>query len=418
VTAEPGGVAEAVTAAYRTEWTRVLSTVIRVTRDVDLAEDCVQDAYALALLSWARDGMPERAGAWLTTVAVRQALQVRRRAAAMARKLPYLASDDYAAGAEPASPTAFDELPDDRLRLVFTCCHPALSPEARVALTLRLVCGLTAAEIASAFLIKETAMQARITRAKKKIAAAGIPYRTPVPAEFSERLTSVLDTVHLVYTAGHTAAAGETLMRTDLADLGLQIARMLHELIPDDPETGALLALLLLTDARRDARMTADGDLIQLEHQDRSRWDRQAIAEGAALLRHAIDGGSTSRYVVMASITEVHDEAATWADTDWARIVHLYELLLQRWPSPVVALNRAIAIGIAKGPAEGLAELAPLMSEPLLSTYPYLQVARAEFLRRLGRDDEAASAYREALLLTENQVEAAFLRQQLAQVTQ
>jgi RNA polymerase sigma-70 factor (ECF subfamily) len=408
-------VADAVTNAYRTEWTQVLATVLRVARDFDVAEDCVQDAFAQALLRWGRDGIPDRPGAWLTTVAVREVLQAKRKAATAARKLPALAVEDDPPD-DPSAGTAFEHLPDDRLRLVFICCHPALSSDARVALTLRMVCGLTSAEVAKAFLVKEATMQARITRAKKKIAEAAIPYRTPTPAELPERLESVFDTVQLVYNAGHIAVSGEALMRADLADRALQVARMLHELLPDDAETGALLALLLLTDARRAARVDASGELVPLDEQDRGRWDRAAIADGLTLLRAALPRGARGRYAVMACIAAVHAEAARADDTDWEQIVQLYELLLRRWPSPVVALNHAIAIGAGRGAEAGLAALDALAGEPELISYPYLPAARADFLRRLGRGEAAAEAYREALLLTGNEVEARYLRRRLAEV--
>jgi RNA polymerase sigma-70 factor (ECF subfamily) len=411
----PGDVSDAVARAYRTEWAQVLATVVRVSRNFDIAEDCVQDAFAQALLRWGRDGVPDRPGAWLTTVAVREALQAKRRAATAARNLPALAVEDEAPD-DPGAGTVFEQLPDDRLRLVFTCCHPALSSEARVALTLRMVCGLTSSEVAKAFLVKEATMQARITRAKKKIADAGIPYRTPSPAELPERLESVFDTVHLVYNAGYVASAGEALMRVDLTDRALQIARMLHELLPGNGDTAALLALLLLTDARRAARLDSAGDLVPLDEQDRRVWDRDAIDEGLALLRTALQAGARGRYPVMACIAAVHAEAATPDETDWEQIVQLYELLLRRWPSPVVALNHAIAVGAADGPAAGLEALEELTGEPELISYSYLPAARADFLRRLGRFAEAAQAYREALLLTGNAVEAAYLRRRLAEV--
>ena len=319
---------------------------------------------------------------------------------------------------DPSAGTAFAYLPDDRLRLVFTCCHPALSGEARVALTLRLVCGLTSAEVAKAFLVKEATMQARITRAKKKIADARIPYRTPTLAELPERLESVLDTVQLVYNAGHVAPAGPVLMRVDLADRALQIARMLHELLPREGESGALLAWLLLTDARRPARVDAAGNLVPLEEQDRATWDRAEIVEGLALLRSSLQAGARGRYTVMACIAAVHAEASSAADTDWEQIAQLYEVLLKSWPSPVVALNRAISIGAWQGPAAGLAALATLADEPELAGYPYLPAARADFLRRLGRFDEAAPAYREAILLTANTAEANYLQRRLTEIGQ
>lgn len=410
----------AVALAYRTEWAQVLATVARVSRDLDVAEDCTQDAFAQALLLWGRDGVPARPGAWLTTVAVRQALQVLRRAATLTRKLPALAGiDDDAAGAtggDPSAGTVFEHLPDDRLRLVFTCCHPALSAEARIALTLRLVCGLTSAEVAKAFLVKEATMQARITRAKRKITDARIPYRTPAHAELPERLESVLDTVQLVYNAGHVAPAGPALMRVDLVDRALQIARMLHELLPGDGESSALLAWLLLTDARRATRVDAAGDLVPLEEQNRTLWDRAAIGEGLSLLHGSLHAGARGRYTIMACIAAVHAEAPTAADTDWEQIVQLYEVLLTRWPSPVVALNHAIAVGAWRGPAAGLAALQALADEPDLAGYPYLPAARADFLRRLGRFDQAAPSYREAILLTSNTAEAKYLERRLIEI--
>ncbi len=412
---QPSLVTDAITRAYRTEWAQVLATVVRVSRDLDVAEDCVQDAFAQALLRWGRDGIPDRPGAWLTTVAVREALQVKRRVATAARNLPALAAQDDVCD-DPSAGTIFEHLPDDLLRLVFTCCHPALSSEARVALTLRMVCGLSSSEVAKAFLVKEATMQARITRAKKKIADAGIPYRTPTPAEFPERLESVFDTVQLVYNAGHVAPAGGVLMRVDLADRALQVARMLHEMLPEDGETSALLALLVLTDARRAARIDSAGNLVPLDDQDRRSWNQAAITEGLALLRTALDTGARGKYTVMACISAVHAEASTVNETDWEQILRLYELLLRRWPSPIVALNHAIAVGAAEGPAAGLTALDALTGEPELVSYPYLPAARADFLRRLGRFGEAADAYREALLLTGNSVEATYLRRRLAEV--
>lgn len=415
MTAASAQVAAVVTELHRAEWSQVLATVMRVSGDLDLAEDCAQDAFAQALLRWGRDGIPHRPGAWLTTVAVRQALQAKRRAGTLAKKLPVLATEDVEA-TDPSAGTDFEHLPDDRLRLVFICCHPALPSEARVALTLRLVCGLTSGEVARAFLVKEATMQARITRAKKKIADAGIPYRTPTRAEFPERLGSVLDTVQLVYNAGHLAPVGETLMREDLADRALQIARMLHELLPNDAEAASLLALLLLTDARRAARVDAAGNLVPLEEQDRSAWNQTAIGEGLLLLSTSLRGGARGRYAVMACIAAVHAEAKTVSETDWEHIVQLYDLLLRRWPTPVVALNRAIAIGAARGSDFGLAAVDELLGEPDLVSYSYLPAARADFLRRLGRFHESADAYREALLLTVNTVEANYLRRRLAEV--
>ncbi len=414
--ADASTVAAAVASAYRHEWAQVLATVVRVARDFDIAEDCVQDAFAQAVSRWERDGIPDRPGAWLTTVAVREALQGKRRAATAARNLPALVIQDGDGPADPAAGTVFQQLPDDRLRLIFTCCHPALAPQTRVALTLRMVCGLSSAEVAKAFLVKDATMQARLTRAKKKIAEAAIPYRAPTATELPERLESVFDVVHLVYNAGHVAPAGDTLMRVDLADRALQVARMLHDLMPDDGESAALLAMLLLTEARRSARVDTAGLLVPLDEQDRTLWDRGAIAEGLTLLHNALNGGARGRYAVMACIAAVHAEAATADETDWHEIVRLYEQLLRRWPTAVVALNRAIAVGAAYGPGAGLAALDRLDRHPDLAEYPYLPAARADFLRRLGRHGDAAAAYRDALSRTGNAIEATFLERRLAEV--
>jgi len=384
----------------------VLAATVRVTRDLDLAEECAQDAYAQALRTWADSGIPERPGAWLTTVARNRATDVLRRESAFRRALPLLVMEEPAAG--PGQ--------DDRLRLIFTCCHPALAREAQVALTLRLLCGLTTAEVARAFLVQETTMAARITRAKKKIAAARIPYRVPAPDELSERVGAVLEVVHLVFSTGHTAPSGEHLVRRDLVDGALGLARMLHLLLPADGEVAGLLALLLLIDARRDTRLSAGGRLVLLAEQDRTRWDTRQIAEGTALLAHSLRGGAPTRYAVQAAIAAVHAEAPTWAATDWSEIVGLYDVLRGLWPSPVVELNRAVALGQRDGPRVGLDALAPLLDEPALATYGYLSAARADFLRQLGRRAEAAAAYEEALALTDNDVERAFLTGRLGEV--
>ena len=354
-------------------------------------------------------GIPAKPGAWLTAVARRKALDLLRREAVLRRALPLLVPDDV----EPA-PEITDEIPDDRLRLICTCCHPALAPEAQVALTLRLLCGLTTAEVARAFLVSEPTMAARITRAKKKIAAAGIPYRVPTAAELPARLDAVLAVVHLVFTTGHTAPAGDDLVRGDLTGRALDLARMLHLLVPGDPDVTGLLALILLTDARRNTRIDGTGALVLLADQDRSLWDRGQIDEGIALARAALRSRPPSRYALQAAIAAVHDEAPTWESTDWNELVALYGVLARIWPSPVVALNRAVAIGFARGPSAGLAALDALGGEPQLAGYGYLPAARADLLHRLGRDDEARTAYEEALLLTENGVERQFLAGRLA----
>jgi RNA polymerase sigma-70 factor (ECF subfamily) len=387
--------------AHASEWAFVLAATARVAADLDLAEDCVQDAYAKALVHWREQGVPRRPGAWLTTVATRRALELRRRADVAQRKLPLLIPDDDAAD---------ETFPDDRLRLVFTCCHPALAQEAQIALTLRLVCGLSSAEIAKAFLVKEATMQARITRAKQKISRSGIAYRIPRLADLPERIDAVLDVVHLVYTAGHTAADGEGLTRPDLARRGIDLARMMRLLLPESAEAAGLLALLLLTEARQAARVDGAGQLVLMEDQDRSLWDRSLIREGLALVPQALPG-SAGRFGLMAAIAAVHDEAERWEDTDWGEILGLYDVLLERWPSPVVALNRVVALSYVAGPEVALRALG---DDPALATYPYLASTRAELLWRTGRVDEARAAYEEALAFTSNPVEAEFLERRIS----
>ena len=384
---------------------------MRLTRDLDLAEECVQEAYAEALRTWGDRGIPLKPGAWLTTTARRRALDLLRRDATLTRLLPKLVTDDPRD--DPAE-VDLDEIPDDRLRLICTCCHPALAPEARVALTLRLVCGLSTADVARAFLVSEPTMAARITRAKKKIALAGIPYRVPSVEELPERLAAVLDVVHLVFTTGHTAPAGADLVRRDLVERALELARVLRALLPSSADVAGLLALVLLTDARRRTRVGPDGTLLPLAEQDRALWDAAEIDEGIALVREALTRRPPSRYALQAAIAAVHAEAPTYAETDWAQVVGLYDLLAQVWPSPVVALNRAVAVSFAEGPEAGLAALDALTDEPLLATYPYLAASRADCLRRLGRHDEAREAFAEALHLTDNDVERRFLEGRLA----
>lgn len=405
-------VAAAVADAHRREWGFVLAATVRVAGDIDAAEEAVQDAYASALSTWGGNGIPRNPGAWLTVTARRRALDMRRRAATAQRALPKLLEpEEYSDGSRDAA-----DIPDDRLRLIFTCCHPALALEAQVALTLRLLCGLSTADVARAFLVPEATMAARITRAKKKIAAAGIPYRVPPASELHERVDGVLSVVYLVYTTGHTAPSGADLMRRDLAERGLELARTLRALLPTDPDVAGLLALILLTDARRAARLDEHQEQVLLAHQDRSKWDRPAIAEGVALLREALVSRPPGRFALMAAIAAVHDESGSWSGTDWREILVLYDLLLERWPSPVVRLNRAIALGFAAGFAEGLAELDALGAEPQLARYPYLAAARADFLSRLGRLEEARVAFQEALILTDNDAERRSLRARMGEL--
>jgi RNA polymerase sigma-70 factor (ECF subfamily) len=306
-----------------------------------------------------------------------------------------------------------DIVEDDRLRLIFTCCHPALSRDAQVALTLRLVCGLSTVEVARAFLVPEATMAARITRAKKKVATARIPYRVPSADQLAERVGAVLEVVHLIYTTGHAAPVGGHLVRRELTDSAVRLARLLQLLMPTDADIKGLLALLLLNEARAGSRLSATGDLLLLSAQDRSQWDAQLIDEGVALTSAALRRRPLSRYAIEAAIAAVHAEAPTWTDTDWSEIVALYDVLLELWPSPVVRLNRAAAIGFRDGPRAGLAALTPLLSDPALVTYPYVSATRADFLRRLHRWAEASDAYQEALTMTDNAVMRAFLQQRL-----
>ncbi|MEU6849291.1 sigma-70 family RNA polymerase sigma factor [Actinacidiphila alni] len=406
---DDSAVAEAVADAHRHQWAFVLAATVRVTRDLDLAEECVQDAYAKALTAWQAGGVPARPGAWLTTAARNRAVDLLRREAFLRKALPLLADDEYAAG-----PADGEDIADERLRLVFTCCHPALDPQAQVALTLRLVCGLTTAQVARAFLVSEPTMAARIIRAKKKIAAARIPYRIPDSEELPARIDAVLTVVDLLFTTGHVAPSGPQLMHTDLIARATDLARMLAGLLPGDAEVAGLLALILLTDARRAARLDASGAPVLLADQDRGRWDRAAIAEGRVLVRRALRRRPPGRFALRAAIAAVHAEAPTWEATGWEEIVGLYDLLLRRWPAPVAALNRAVAIGFARGPEAGLAALDAPGTEPYPAAYPYADLARADFLRRLGRPAEAAAAYERALSRTGNAVERDFLLARIA----
>ena len=411
---DPAEVSEAVAHAHRRDWAAVLAATVRVTRDLDLAQECAQDAYAQALQTWPRTGIPDRPGAWLTTVAANRARDLLRREAVWRRAMPLLVTDESVPGPQDAADPPV--IGDDRLRLVFTCCHPAIAPDAQVALTLRLVCGLSTAEVAHAFLVQESTMAARITRAKKKIAAAKIPYRVPSREDLPERITTVCDVVHLVFTTGHTAPAGDRLVRADLVDCAIDLARMLHRLLPDSGDVSGLLALLLLTDARRLTRLSATGTLALLSDQDRTMWDTRQIAEGVDLLTESLARSAPTRYAVQAAIAAVHAEAPSWPDTDWGRIVALYDVLRRLWPSPVVELNRAVAVGLRDGPRAGLAALTPLLEEPALACYSYLSATRADFLRQLALWPQAAAAYEEALMLTENTVERDFLTGRLEEV--
>jgi predicted RNA polymerase sigma factor len=430
---DAGAVAAALAQAHRQEWARVLAATARVTRDLDAAEECVQEAYAAALRSWAASGIPDSPAAWLTTAARRRAVDVIRRDSALRARLPLLVEPEgepaqaAADGAGPGErwwerPRSEDSMnpaaqaPDDRLRLIFTCCHPALATEAQVALTLRLVCGVATPDIARAFLVAEPTMAARITRAKKKISVARIPYRIPRHAELPERLRAVLNVVYLLFTAGHTAPSGPSLVRADLVERAMDLTRVLRELMPDETEVRGLHALLLVTDARRATRADGRGRLVRLEDQDRSRWDRGALAEAETLIAGCLRAAGPGRYVLQAAIASVYADAPAYEQTDWPQLVALYDELLRVWPSPVVALNRAVPLAMAAGPETALAEVERLERDGRLAGYQYLPAVKADLLDRLGRRDEAADAYRRALELTANEAERAFLAGRLAAI--
>jgi RNA polymerase sigma-70 factor, ECF subfamily len=412
----------AIAEAHRREWGFVLAATARITRDLDVAEECVQDAYVAALDAWARQGVPRNPAAWLTTAARHRALDNLRRDRILRSKLPLLIPDQVdvpAAGQADFGETGDDSgIADDRLRLIFTCCHPALAREAQVALTLRLVCGLSTGDIARAFLVTEPTMAARVTRAKKKISAARIAYRVPDAAELPDRLDAVLTVMHLVFTTGHTAPSGPALVRDDLVDRAISLARVLRQLMPDEPEAAGLLALMLITDARRRTRTDAAGNLMLLEQQDRSQWDSAQIAEGANLVTEALRcGGRPGLFALQAAIAAVHGEAPSYAATDWPQLLMLYDRLLVAWPSPVVELNRAVVISMVSGPQAALDDLARLEADGRLDGYHYLPAAKADLLRQLGRRAEALRAYQAAHELTENPAERDFLARRIAEVS-
>lgn len=409
------GAAAAVARAYREQWASVLATTARLTRDLDLAEDATADAFAAALQTWPRDGVPRSPGGWLTTTARRRALDAMRRDQTLRNKLPLLVEPANCAAVEGAVLEDPPAVADDLLRLVFTCCHPALSREAQVALTLRLLCGLSTAEVADAFLVSESTMAARVTRAKKKIAAARIPYRVPAAAELPDRLDAVLTVVHLIFTAGHTAATDQ-LVRPELVTRAVHLARTVVAIMPDEREARGLLGLILLTDARRPTRLDAAGKLVLLADQDRTRWDHTAISEGRRLATESLRGGRPGRFAPQAAVAALHAEAPRSSDTDWRQIVGVYDVLLAAWPSPVVSLNRVVAVSMVDGPQAGLDELAQLRDDPRLAGYRYLPATRADLLRQLGRFREATAAYRAALEHSDAGPERAFLQARLAEV--
>jgi RNA polymerase sigma-70 factor, ECF subfamily len=405
---------EAVAEAFRSDWGRVVAYLIRVTGNWDLAEECAQDAFERALERWPRDGVPAAPSAWLVTTARNRALDRLRRSKVGEAKLRELHTMTSRTRGHEEDPSGIG---DDRLRLMFTCCHPALPVEAQVALTLRTLAGLTTPEIARAFLVPHETMAKRLTRAKKKIAEARIPYRVPAPHRLQERLRAVLAVIYALFNEGYGASAGDELIRKELCAEAIRLGRLLAELMPDEPEALGLLSLMLLQDSRRAARVDSAGDLRTLEEQDRTAWDRDAIDEACKLLDRALPLRRPGPYQLQAAIAACHAQAPTAADTDWREIAVLYDRLGEIARTPVVLLNRAVAVAMADGPAAGLALVDELESNGVLPDYYLLPATRADLLRRLRRPGEAVAAYRRALELVPTEAERRFLLRRLCEVS-
>ena len=405
---------EVVEAVYRSDSRRVLATLIRLLGDFDLAEEAMHEAFATAVLRWPSDGVPDNPRAWLVSAGRFKAIDGIRRRARFDASLHRLVEQF---DREEAGPSAGDDdaVEDDQLRLIFTCCHPALPPEGQIALTLREVCGLTTEEIARAFLAPAPTVAQRIVRAKSKIRDARIPYQIPARAELSDRLDAVLRVVYLVFNEGYSASAGASVTRHDLSAEAIRLGRLVVALLPE-PEAIGLLALMLLHESRRDTRSSPEGDLVLLADQDRSRWDRGRIAEGSALVQRALASRRFGPYTLQAAIAAVHAEAPTPADTDWGQIVGLYEVLLRIEPSPVVELNRAAAVAMRDGPAAGLALVDAILARGDLGQYYLAHSARADLCRRLGRTEDARGSYRRALELTRQEPERRFLERRLREL--
>jgi RNA polymerase sigma-70 factor (ECF subfamily) len=400
---------------YREESGRILATLIRLLGDFDLAEEAVQEAFSAALAQWPREGTPSNPRAWLVSAGRNKAVDLLRRRALLEDKRDQLAR--WIALAQQVADAPEDNmLKDDRLRLIFTCCHPALAREVQVPLTLRTLCGLSTEEIARAFLVPTSTMAQRLVRAKQKIRDAGIPYRVPDDDQLPERLETVLLVVYLVFNEGYNATAGDAVVRLELCGEAIRLGRLLHGLMPREPEAEALLALMLLHDSRRDARVTRSGEIVLLEEQDRGQWHAEQIEEGLQLVEDALTRGAKGAYALQAAIAALHAQAKSASETDWHQIAVLYELLLQIQPSPVVELNRAVAVAMSQGPAEGLQLLDAIEERRVLSGYYLLPAARADLLRRMERWEEAESVYQRALSLAGNGAERRFLERRVSEM--
>src|SRR5574341_2169304 len=408
------GTQEAIERVFREEHGRLLATLIRACGDFDLAEEAMQEAFAVAMERWPRDGLPDNPGAWITTAARRKAIDRLRRDRTLADKTRLLKADAALDALAGGTETNVPDLRDDRLRLIFTCCHPALAPEAQVALTLRTLGGLSTPEIARAFLVPEATMAQRLVRVKRKIREAGIPYRVPPAHTLPERLETVLAALYLIFNEGYAATSGDSLIRRELCAEAIRLGRLLCELMPDEPEALGILALMLLHDARKDARTEDGGDLVVLEEQDRARWHRGQIEEGAALVERALRMRRAGPYQLQAAIAALHCVAPAAEETDWAQIAALYGELLRAQPTPVVGLNRAVAVAMAGMPEDGLA-LLEVLAEPLAEYLPF-HATRADLLRRAGRKSEAVEAYGHALGLAGNAVERRYLERRLREL--
>ena len=407
-------VRKTVDAVYRTDSRRILATLIRLLGDFDLAEEALHDAFTAAMEKWPRDGMPANPRAWLVSAGRFKAIDTIRRRTRFETSPGDVLDEFQADAADPSEPID-QSVEDDQLRLIFTCCHPALAPDARIALTLREVCGLTTEEIARAFLAAPPTLAQRIVRAKAKIRGAGIPYQVPLQADLPDRLDTVLHVIYLVFNEGYSASSGSSLTRPDLSGEAIRLGRLVMELLPE-PEVIGLLALMLLQESRRSARTSPAGELVLLADQDRALWNRTQIGEGKALVERALLSGRVGPYTLQAAIAAVHADAPSAAETDWRRIVQLYDPLLASEPSPVVELNRAVAVAMRDGPAAGLELIDAILERGELADYHLAHSARADLCRRLGRNEEAKAAYSRALTLTKQGPERKFLEWRLGEL--